>query len=132
MAKSEFSKRLQRYVDLQEEIRIEERRKNAIPCNGDIMQRRAAASICDELQVLLEKEDQEYEYLTKIINQLPRAIERQVMMARYMDGQSWKQITEMVYGEQPDFEEKAQNYQRYILRAHGEALTHGNKIMQQL
>lgn len=130
MAKSEFGKHLEKYMDLLEEIRIEERRKKSLPANGDIIQRRAAAGICDELRVLLEKEDQQYEFLTSIINQLPRAIERQIMMARYMDGQSWNQITEMVYGEQPDFKEKAQNYLRYVLRAHGEALRRGSRILQ--
>ena len=42
----------------------------------------------------------------------------------------FNQITEMVYGEQPDFKEKAQNYLRYVLRAHGEALRRGSRILQ--
>ncbi|WP_293685371.1 hypothetical protein [uncultured Phascolarctobacterium sp.] len=130
MAKPQkFKERLTRYTFLLEEIRIEECRKNALSSGGGLLQRRALAGVCDELKLLLDKESEEYEALTRIINQVPHAAERQVLMARYMDGRTWPEIAAAVYGNRADYEERQQSYMRSIYRIHGNALLAANKIM---
>lgn len=129
--KIEFQERLKRYTDLLQEIRIAERRKNAMPTSGDLIQRRALAGVCDDLRALLEKEAAEYESLIKIIDKLQRVDERQVLMARYMDGQPWQIIAAALFDDFIENEDKQQNYLRRVFRLHGSALTHANRIMLQ-
>jgi hypothetical protein len=131
MSKAEIRERLDRYTDLLAEIRIEERRAKALEDDGSVIQRRARAGICDNLNKLLDQEQKEYEALIKIINQLPRVEQRQVLLARYMDGQGWQAITAAIFGDRCDFDEKAQSYLRRVHRIHGNALANANKIMLQ-
>ena len=91
--------------------------------------RRALAGIKDHIRTLLAKEEREYESLMDIIDELPKAEQRQVMMARYMDGLAWDVITAIVYGQKGDFEEKTASYERRIFRIHGIALIHANRII---
>lgn len=128
--RQKFKERLARYTALLEEIRIEECRKNALPANGTLLQRRALAGVCDELRILLDKEAAEYEALIKIINQVPRVTERQVLMARYMDGRSWPEIAATVYGNLADYAEKEQSYLRRVYRVHGNALVLADRIAE--
>ncbi|MBR5588591.1 MAG: hypothetical protein IKW41_00355, partial [Phascolarctobacterium sp.] len=106
MSKSTMKERLQKYTELLTEIKIEERRLNALKDDGTITYRRARAGIEDNIKKLLEAEWAEYEALTDIINALPSVEQRQVMMARYLDGQNWKAITAAIFGDCPDFAEK--------------------------
>ena len=132
MSKSEFKTRLTRYINLLAEIKIEERRAEAFPPvekTESITQRRARASIQDTLGQLLEQENQEYEALVKIINALPQVEQRQVLLARYMDGQSWPKIAQVIFGTRKDFQEKIQSYERRTYRIHGNALANANKIL---
>lgn len=129
--KTEFQERLKQYTDLLQEIRIAERRKNAMPAGNNLIQRRALAGVCDDLRALLAKEAEEYESLIHIINQLQRVDERQVLMARYMDGQPWQIIAAALFDDFTENEDKQQNYLRRVFRLHGNALLHANKIMQQ-
>lgn len=130
MAKPQkFKERLAKYTSLLEEIRIEERRKEALATGDGLIQRRALAGVCDELRALLDKEAAEYEELVKIINQVPHVAERQVLMARYMDGRTWPEITKTIYGTRKDYQEKQQSYMRRIYRIHGSGLLMANKIM---
>ena len=131
MSKAEFRERLNRYTDLLAEIRIEERRAKALEDDGSVIQRRARAGILDNLNKLLDQEQNEYEALIKIINQLPRVEQRQVLLARYMDGQGWQSITAAIFGDLCDFEEKAQSYLRRVHRIHGSALANANNILKQ-
>ena len=125
---NDIKKRLQKYTELLTEIEIEERRLKALQDNGTINYRLARAGIDDNLKKLLDNEQTEYEALTGIINALPSVEERQVMLARYMDGQDWRTITRAVFGSLPDFEEKEESYLRRIHRIHGRALVDINKI----
>jgi hypothetical protein len=125
---NDIKKRLQKYTELLTEIEIEERRLKALQDNGTINYRLARAGIDDNLKKLLDNEQTEYEALTGMINALPSVEERQVMLARYMDGQDWRTITRAVFGSLPDFEEKEESYLRRIHRIHGRALVDINKI----
>lgn len=126
---NDIKKRLQKYTELLTEIEIEERRLKALQDNGTINYRLARAGIDDNLKKLLDNEQTEYEALTGMINALPSVEERQVMLARYMDGQDWRTITRAVFGSLPDFEEKVESYERRVYRIHGKALINTNKML---
>ena len=126
-AHQDIKTRLQKYTELLTEIEIEERRLKALQDSETINRRLARAGIDDALKKLLDREQEEYEVLTSMINALPSVEERQVMLARYMDGQDWRTITRAVFGSLPDFEEKAESYERRVYRIHGKALININK-----
>lgn len=127
--KSLIKERLEKYTELLAELDMEERRKNALVDDGTLTYRRAKAGICDNIKRLLNREQEEYEELIAVINALPCVDQRQVMLARYMDGQGWNTVTAVVFGERPDFEEKLENYTRRIYRIHGSALANADKIL---
>lgn len=127
--KSPFKERLKGYKEILSEIKLEEQRAKIIQDDGSLTGRRAIAGIKDHLRELLDKEQNEYEALVKIINALPCVEERQIILARYMDGMTWETITMLVFGENENFDEKKESYQRRIYRIHGNALAKANRIM---
>lgn len=128
--KSPIKERLKAYGMLLKEIKIEEQRAKAIEDDGSLTGRRALAGIRDHIRELLDRENCEYESLTKIINALPEVEQRQVILARYMDGLGWETINAVVFGKKRNFEEKRDSYQRRIYRIHGSALANANKIIE--
>ena len=127
--KSPIRERLDKYKELLAEIRIEEQRVKAITEDGSLITRRALAGIKDRLRELLDQEQAEYEALTDIINALPCAEQRQVLLARYMDEQKWPIITTLIFGEKEDYAERQDSYKRQIYRIHGYALANANRII---
>lgn len=125
-----IDKLLGKYTELLEEIDMEERRKNALHDDGTLVYRRAKAGVCDSLKRLLDKEQEEYEKLTGIINALPTAEQRQVMLARYMDGTEWKDIATAMFGHKDNYAERAESYLRRVHRIHGTALKNANRILE--
>lgn len=127
--KSLIRKRLEDYTKLLSEISIEEQRARAIKDEKSVTARKAKAGIKDHLEELLAEEQAEYEELTKIISELPNVEQRQVVLARYMDRQPWAVITEVIFGNEEDYQEKKDKYKRRIYRIHGSALANANKII---
>ena len=128
--KTPFKERLKEYQDILAEIKLEEQRAKLINDDGSLTGRRAIAGIKDHLRKLLDKEQDEYEALVDIINALPCVEERQVILARYMDGMAWETITMLMFGRNKNFYEKKESYQRRIYRIHGNALSKANRIME--
>lgn len=127
--KSPMRDRLEKYKELLAEIRIEEQRAKAITEDDSLTARRAKAGIKDHLRELLEREQTEYEQLTAVINALPCAEQRQVLLARYMDEQKWPIITALIFGKKEDYTERQDSYKRQIYRIHGYALANANRII---
>lgn len=125
-----FKERLKNYQKLLTEITIEEQRAKIIQDDNSLTGRRSLAGIKDHLNKLLDQEQSEYEKLIQIINELSCVEERQVILARYMDGMEWETITALVFGKAKNFYEKEDSYQRRIYRIHGNALINANKIME--
>ena len=46
-----------------------------------------------------------------------------------MDRQPWAVITEVIFGNEEDYQEKKDKYKRRIYRIHGSALANANKII---
>lgn len=127
--KSPMKERLKAYRMLLAEIEIEEQRAKVLQNDDSLTGRRALAGIKDHVRILLSKEDAEYELLTGIINSLPRADQRQIMLARYMDGLTWDIITDLIFGKRRNFKEKRDSYRRQVFRIHGYALINANKMI---
>lgn len=125
-----FKERLKEYKKILTEIKIEEQRAKLIQDDNSLTGRRSLAGIKDNLNKLLDKEQREYEELVHIINKLDCVEERQVILARYMDGMEWKTINALLFQDYKNFCENEDNYQRRTYRIHGRALINANKIMK--
>lgn len=128
--KSPIKEKFKSYRKILEEIEIEEQRCKVLQDDNSITGRRSKAGIKDHLRELLSKENAEYEELVAIINALPCVDQRQVVLARYIDGMAWGTITAIIFGKREDFDEKQQSYQRRIYRIHGNALANANRIIK--
>lgn len=128
--KSPIKEKFKSYRKILEEIEIEEQRCKVLQDDNSITGRRSKAGIKDHLRELLAKENAEYEELVAIINALPCVDQRQVVLARYIDGMAWGTITAIIFGKREDFDEKQQSYQRRIYRIHGNALANANRIIK--
>lgn len=128
--KTYMGRKLEEYTALLAEIKIEEQKANIITDDGSVTTELKKAGIKDRLGELLKVEEKEYEELTALINALPRGKQRQVMFARYIDGLPWKVVTQLIFGECKDFEEKKDNYQRTTYKIHGRALVKLDEIIQ--
>ncbi|MCD7920675.1 MAG: hypothetical protein LUG45_11540 [Clostridiales bacterium] len=51
------------------------------------------------------------------------------MEARYLDGERWNDVNCMLFGGNPDFENREDSYTRRVTRIHGRALEHLAAIM---
>lgn len=129
--KSPIKEKFKEYRKILDEIEIEEQRGKVLQSDNSITGRRSKAGIKDHLRELLDREDKEYEALIKIINALPCVEQRQVVLARYIDGLAWGTITAIIFGKREDFDEKQLSYQRRIYRIHGNALANANRIIKE-
>lgn len=130
--KTPIQKRLLKYGDLLAEINVEEERGRALINDGSLTYQRAVAGIEDRMSDLLQQEQEEYEALTKIINALPRMEQRQVMLARYIDGQAWDKVTAILFSSLPDYNEKTDSYKRRTHRIHGKALVIADGLLRKM
>lgn len=126
-----MKERLRRYAKLFSEIDIIERRLDAITGDSGFFYRRLRNDISERLRRLRDDEAAEYEALTGMIDELPCSEQRQVIMTRYFDGKTWAEVSEVIFGRRPDFDEKAESYQRRVYRIHGDALANLNRIAGQ-
>ena len=64
------------------------------------------------------------ERLEYVLGQVRSANERAVIRMRYIDGEHWDKISEMLYAGRDDYEDHADSYLRQVYREHGYALYH--------
>lgn len=60
--------------------------------------------------------------IEKAIRSLKNADQRAVILSRYIDGDSFKDVNELVFGGKADFADKEESYMRRVFNIHGEAL----------
>lgn len=123
-----MKERLKRYARLLCEIDVEERRLLALAQNKGYWADVTREGILRHLKELEKRERAENEALSGILKALPKAEQRQVIMARYFDGHSWAEVARVLFGRHADFYDKLESYQRRVYRIHGLALTNANKI----
>lgn len=125
-----IKERLIKFSKLLREIEIEEKRQNAVAEHCGYNGRRALESIIKRLDYLYITEKNERTELSAIIEALPCAEQRQVLFARYFDGFNWNDVTDIIFSNSKDYEEKKESYQRRIYRIHGNALANADKIIR--
>ena len=62
------------------------------------------------------------------VGKLPDEQDREVILARYIDGSTWSDVLHRVYGRREDFAERMESYQRQMYRVHVRALEKLAKI----
>ena len=64
------------------------------------------------------------ERLDYVLGQIRSANERAVIRMRYIDGEHWDKISELLYANRDDYTDHAESYLRQVYREHGYALYH--------
>lgn len=82
------------------------------------------------IQFTSEKLRRELWLMEKVVSHLPRSDEKAVIQMRYFDHDSWQEITELIFGSRPDFDDKRDTYARRIHRLHVAALYHMASLMK--
>ncbi|MGN9019919.1 hypothetical protein ACTM9B_13270 [Lachnospiraceae bacterium HCP1S3_A10] len=143
----EWKQYLNTYRELREEINDEEERLGTI-CPEHIASSgsggggghgkpdRMATQICirADLEVkLTEMKKKETQMRSKIEAAVDAALkpnEKRVIRLRYIDGNDWRLITQIIYHKRPDYVECQESYKRMTLRTHGHALEKLNKLIK--
>lgn len=68
-------------------------------------------------ELLSERRD-----IEKAVRTLKNADQRMVILSRYIDGDSFKDVNELVFGGKEDFTDKEDSYMRRVFNIHGAAL----------
>lgn len=76
---------------------------------------------------LIQKERDEAADIQEAVKLLRNPDERQVILMRYIDGLQWPEICEALFGQEKDFEERADVLMRKTFRIHGRALANLEK-----
>ena len=81
-----------------------------------------AMDIESDLNRVISEQREERESLEAILRNLKSACEKAVIRIRYFDGMPWHEVAVLIFGSEPDFEEREESYVRRITRIHGSAL----------
>lgn len=76
----------------------------------------------EEIRMAVARERAEYEAIKLITAHMRRSDERAIIQFRYLDGDKWTEINEVIHGNREDFPEKIEDYLRQTFRKHGTAL----------
>lgn len=68
------------------------------------------------------QERAEYETIKMIAAGMEKADERAVIELRYLDGAKWEEVSEVLYGNREDFDDKRDYFLRQTFKKHGAAL----------
>ena len=71
---------------------------------------------------LIERQDVERKWIQGMLERVRDADERAVIEMRYLDGESWRSISKMLFGRFPDYSEKEDSFLRRTTKLHGRAL----------
>lgn len=81
-----------------------------------------------EIEGLMVERDKEKKDIEIIVKALKNPDERAVINMRYFDSATWGEITEMLFGVMPDFEENIDNYKQRVFRLHSSAILKMSKV----
>ena len=97
--------------------------KSPIPSNdriSDLMQQKF--DLEEDIRATLEHRRRERMFFEKIIRRLKRSDERAVIRSRYLDGASWGDVVDLLYGDEEDLLEREDMYRKRVFKLHGRAL----------
>lgn len=76
----------------------------------------------EDIRATLEHRRRERMFFEKIIRRLKRSDERAVIRSRYLDGASWGDVVDLLYGDEEDLLEREDMYRKRVFKLHGRAL----------
>ena len=97
--------------------------KSPIPSNdriSDLMQQKF--DLEEDIRATLEHRRRERMFFEKIIRRLKCSDERAVIRSRYLDGVSWGDVVDLLYGDEEDLLEREDMYRKRVFKLHGRAL----------
>ncbi len=97
--------------------------KSPSPSNdriSDLMQQKF--DLEEDIRATLEHRRRERMFFEKIIRRLKRSDERAVIRSRYLDGASWGDVVDLLYGDEEDLLEREDMYRKRVFKLHGRAL----------
>lgn len=97
--------------------------KSPSPSNdriSDLMQQKF--DLEEDIRATLEHRRRERMFFEKIIRRLKRSDERAVIRSRYLDGASWGDVVDLLYGDEEDLLEREDMYRKRVFKLHGGAL----------
>ena len=102
---------------------LTDRPKSPSPSNdriSDLMQQKF--DLEEDIRATLEHRRRERMFFEKIIRRLKRSDERAVIRSRYLDGASWGDVVDLLYGDEEDLLEREDMYRKRVFKLHGRAL----------
>lgn len=97
--------------------------KSPSPSNdriSDLMQQKF--DLEEDIRATLEHRRRERMFFEKIIRRLKRSDERAVIRSRYLDGASWGDVVDLLYGDEEDLLGREDMYRKRVFKLHGRAL----------
>ena len=97
--------------------------KSTSPSNdriSDLMQQKF--DLEEDIRATLEHRRRERMFFEKIIRRLKGSDERAVIRSRYLDGASWGDVVDLLYGDEEDLLEREDMYRKRVFKLHGRAL----------
>lgn len=76
----------------------------------------------ESIQENIARQRSERQFFESIIKHLRRSDERSVIRIRYLDGASWNDVVDVLFGGKEDLLEKEDIYLRRVYKLHGQAL----------
>lgn len=76
----------------------------------------------DSIREDVQKQSQERKEIEDILKHLKKSDEKAVIRMRYLDGVSWNDVVDMIFGGKEDFLGKEDTYLRRVHKIHGSAL----------
>lgn len=73
-------------------------------------------------QLLQKEKSKRMEIEKEIVERLEYPDERMLIRLRYIDGLSWREISELLFSKRRDYYEDEEKYKRRVYRIHGNAL----------
>ena len=90
----------------------------------------------DELDALIREainqQANERKFFENLLKQLRKSDERLVIRMRYIDGESWNGVCDMMFGAKDDYDDKRESYLRRVYQVHGHALAHMAQLAAEL
>ena len=92
--------------------------------SGDRMARDIAKKMELEAEIegLIREQNRERKWIRGVLAHISKPNERSVIELRYIDGWSWKKVSEILFGSMPDYEEHEDSYISRTTKLHGRAL----------
>lgn len=101
---------------------------SALPRSPSPAHDRTAAMIAQKLDLeenirrMLKEAEEEREWIESVVSHLTLADERNVIRMRYIDGESWSDVVDTLFGNRIDYIGKEDSYMRRTVRLHKDAL----------